>query len=71
VVLDALLEKRITPPEAQSEEMRPKENLCLDAGYVGKAQTAILNGFIPHIRPRGEEKKLTQLPRSIKCKKNF
>jgi hypothetical protein len=31
------------------------ENLCLDAGYVGKAQEVFARGSIPHIRPRGEE----------------
>ena len=32
-------------------------HLCLDAGYVGKEEVAQCNGFISHIRPRGEEKK--------------
>ncbi|MDR3300266.1 MAG: transposase [Candidatus Accumulibacter sp.] len=31
------------------------ENLCLDAGYVGKADEVSTRGYIPHIRPRGEE----------------
>lgn len=31
------------------------ENLCLDAGYVGKEDIVIRSGYIPHIRPRGEE----------------
>ena len=33
-----------------------QENLCLDAGYVGKNDIAIEAGYIPHIRPRGDEK---------------
>jgi transposase len=33
-----------------------EENLCLDAGYVGKEEVVINAGYIPHIRPRGEEK---------------
>ena len=31
------------------------ENLCLDAGDVGKAGEVSARGYIPHIRPRGEE----------------
>jgi len=60
VVLDELLEKRISSLSVHSEVLPPVENLCLDAGYVGKSQTAVSNGFTPHIRPRGEEKKLIE-----------
>lgn len=37
-----------------------KENLCLDAAYVGDVccRTVLGYGYIPHIQPRGEEKKL-------------
>lgn len=51
--MEPLLEQRFQPVEPSSE----KPNLCLDAGFVGKEQTVIDNGFTPHIRPRGEEKK--------------
>jgi putative transposase len=39
------------------------ENLCADAGYVGETADATMrkHGYIPHVRPRGEE---------IKAKKN-
>ncbi len=39
------------------------ENLCADAGYVGETADAIIraHGYIPHVRPRGEE---------IKAKRN-
>ena len=60
VVLDELLEKRISSGKTHPGERLPVENLCLDAGYVGKIQTVISNGFVPHIRPRGEEKKLIE-----------
>ena len=33
------------------------QNLCLDAGFVGKEEAVLARGYIPHIRPRGEEKK--------------
>lgn len=48
--LDALV---IESPGGDS----PKPNLCLDAGYVGEtAQREIEErGYIPHVRPRGEE----------------
>lgn len=42
------------------------QNLCLDAAYVGKEQVAQANGFTPHIRPRGEEKKLIERDPSFK-----
>jgi hypothetical protein len=44
-------------------------NLCLDAGYVGKEEVARNNGFIPHIRPRGEEKKLIERDPSFKARR--
>lgn len=52
--LEALLKGRITAPKNKDTV----QNLCLDAGYVGKDSVARAAGFIPHIRPRGEEKKL-------------
>ena len=33
------------------------QNLCLDAAYVGYDGVVEKHGYIPHIRPRGEEKK--------------
>ena len=33
------------------------QNLCLDAGYVGYDEAVKSRKYIPHIRPRGEEKK--------------
>ena len=35
-------------------------NLCLDAGYTGKENDVWEHDMIPHIRPRGEEKTLTE-----------
>ena len=32
------------------------QNLCLDAGYTGSGEKVLERGYIPHIRPRGEEK---------------
>lgn len=33
------------------------ENLCADAGYVGEnaRQEIISHGYVPHVRPRGED----------------
>ena len=56
VSLDPLLKARAAIPQ---QEIQFK-NLCLDAGYVGKEDIALANGYIPHIRPRGEEKKLIE-----------
>ena len=35
-------------------------HICLDAGYTGFENIVKSYGFIPHIRPRGEEKKLIE-----------
>lgn len=56
ISLDALLRNRFTPIDFEHYESID-ENLCLDAGYIGKANIAKNHGFISHIRPRGEEKK--------------
>jgi transposase len=34
--------------------------LCLDAGYIGHDGEIIARKYIPHIRPRGEEKALIE-----------
>jgi transposase len=52
VALEPLLQRRVVSPKRKR-----KQNLCLDAAYVGKEATVEENGMIPHIRPRGEEKK--------------
>ena len=39
----------------QAGGSRVTENLCLDAGYTGKADIVAARGYVPHIRPRGEE----------------
>ncbi len=49
-MLEALLDARVARPGPQEEE-----NLCLDAGYVGKDDVVKDRGYKPHIRPRGEE----------------
>lgn len=41
-------------------------NVCLDGGYVGYAQLCEKHGFVPHIRPRGEERKLIEIDPSFK-----
>ena len=40
----------------QPDEEHP-QNLCLDAGYTGCKDKVLERDYIPHIRPRGEEKK--------------
>ena len=59
-VLEELLHRRVTPLDCGRHD-RITQNLCLDAGYVGKAQVVSHNGMTPHIRPRGEEKKAIEL----------
>ena len=45
------------------------ESVCLDAAYVGKEEVVKANGFIPHIRPRGEEKKLIERDPTFKARR--
>ena len=40
----------------EPEEEHP-QNLCLDAGYTGSQEKVQQRGYIPHIRPRGEDKR--------------
>jgi DDE family transposase len=58
--LEKLLQQRVVPLDFGRCE-RVIQNLCLDAGYVGKARTVEKEGMTPHIRPRGEEKKAIEL----------
>jgi len=39
------------------EELEVTENLCADAGYIGKEakETIEAAGYVAHVRPRGEE----------------
>jgi transposase len=48
--LDGIVVKR--PGEGS-----PRQNLCLDAGYVGEPAKREVEerGYVPHVRPRGEE----------------
>ena len=49
--LDGIMRKR---PRTNPET---RQNLCLDAGYVGMKTTVLSRNYCPHIRPRGEEAK--------------
>jgi transposase len=51
VKLAELLEAKVVRPKEEQIE-----NLCLDAGYVGKHAEAEKAGYIPHIRSRSKEK---------------
>ena len=64
VALDSLLKARIIEPTQDTPQ-----NLCLDAAYVGKEKVVEANGSIPHIRPRGEEKKLIEKDPTFKARR--
>ena len=53
--LEALLDAKMI--EQPNTDSAVPENLCLDAGFVGENADKTLkqNGYIPHVRPRGEE----------------
>ena len=65
ISLEPLLKGRIIEPEDGSTPL----NLCLDAAYVGKEDVVTSNGFVPHIRPRGEEKKLIERDPTFKARR--
>lgn len=65
IALDPLLKARVVEPG----EDDLAQNLCLDAAYVGKEEVAKANGFVPHIRPRGEEKKLIERDPTFKARR--
>ena len=50
-------------------DARTEQNLCLDAAYVGKEAVAQAHGFVAHIRPRGDEKKLIERDPSFKARR--
>lgn len=59
--LEAVLGSKIIhqqKPKAPAKAV--PENLCADAGYAGDKADAIIrdHGYIPHVRPRGEEIKV-------------
>jgi len=64
--LESLLKERTAGREESEEAIR---NLCLDVRYVGKEEVARNNGFVPHIRPRGEEKKLIERDPAFKVRR--
>ena len=65
VSLDPLLKARLIEPEQENGVA----NLCLDAAYAGKEAGVKANGFIPRIRPRGEEKRLIEKDPSFKARR--
>jgi putative transposase len=58
--LAAVLDNKVTHQPDTAKAV--VENLCADAGYVGDKAEAIIraHGYIPHVRPRGEEIKATK-----------
>lgn len=44
-------------PESTDQQT---QNLCLDAGYTGSTPSIEARNYIPHIRPRGEEREEIQ-----------
>ena len=45
------------------------QNLCLDAGYIGHEDEVAAGMYIPHIRPRGEEKLLIEKDPNFKARR--
>ena len=66
VMLEPLLKERMT---LGREGGTVERNLCLDAGYVGREGLVRAHGFVPHIRPRGEEKRLLEKDPAFKARR--
>ena len=66
MVLEALLKERLT---FELEDKTVERNLCVDAGYVGREGVVREQGFVPHIRPRGEEKQLLEKAPAFKARR--
>ena len=49
----------VVVPRPEPAEKHP-QNLCLDAGYIGSGEAVEQRNYIPHIRPRGEKKKVLE-----------
>ena len=66
--VEAVLEAVYKPKKKKHKERKEKieENLCMDAGYVGSETKVKAKGYIPHIRPRGEERKEIERDPSFK-----
>lgn len=54
-LLEETLDKIVVSRPAVCEQH--PQNLCLDAGYTGSAQSIEVRQYTAHIRPRGEERK--------------
>ena len=65
-MLEALLKERLT---IEWEDKKVVRNLCLDAGYVGRGSVVREQGFVPHIRPRGEEKQMLEKYPAFKARR--
>ena len=61
--LAALLDGKLVHQLVDEDQEAVVENLCADAGYVSKVGEALMKqqGYVPHIRPRGEERALKQI----------
>ena len=57
--LAAVLEGKVVCQVLGADGVWVEENLCADNGYAGKEADALIRaaGYIPHVVPRGEEKK--------------
>jgi len=65
VALEAMIKGRIVGPKNKNTQ----QNLCLDAACVDKETVVKENGLIPHLRPRGEEKKLIEKDPTFKARR--
>jgi len=67
--LEAVLRGRIVNPAQEHEKV--EEHLCADAGYAGAEprKKRIAAGYIPHVRPRGEEQHAKALNPDYKARR--
>jgi putative transposase len=69
--LAAVLGGKVVHQQTHEGREAVVENLCADAGYVSKAGEALMkqHGYVPHIRPRGEERTLLERNPDFKARR--
>jgi putative transposase len=61
--LDCIVTKRPSPPKKnKQQQQQQQQNLCLDKGYnyLEIEHEVVKREYVPHIRHRGEEKKVVK-----------
>ena len=69
ILLGPLLECIMMKQKKKEGKSEKPQNPCLDSAFIGKETLVKKYGFIPHIRPRGEEKQLIEKEPTFKARR--